>query len=128
MGEKVQAGPLIYTVLQAEWRTQIEGTGRTPNNRFLFIRATITNSSKAPISAPAFTLRGHDGQVYEELVEGIEGVRNWLNILRTIAPGQTEAGYVVFDAPVAAYKLVMSDAGEIGSEKYAYVDIPVELE
>jgi hypothetical protein len=34
---------------------------------------------------------------------------------------------VVFDAPMAAYKLVITH-GEVGEEKYAHVDIPVELE
>jgi hypothetical protein len=29
---------------------------------------------------------------------------------------------------MAAYKLVLSDAGEIGNEEYARVDIPVHLE
>jgi hypothetical protein len=128
MGERVQAGPLIYTVLESEWKSQLDGNGRTPKNRFLFIRVSITNSSGANVSAPAFTLRGPGDTTYEEVTEGLDGVRNWLNILRTIAPAQTETGYVIFDAPVAAYKLVMSDAGEVGNEKYAQVDIPVELD
>lgn len=128
MGERVQAGPLIYTVLEAEWKTQLEGSGRMPANRFLFIRVSITNSSGAAISAPAFTLLGAGGKTYEELTEGLDEVRNWLNILRTIAPAQTEQGYVIFDAPVGAYKMVLSDAGEVGNEKHAHVDIPVHLE
>jgi hypothetical protein len=128
MGEKVQAGPLIYTVLEAEWKTHMEGSGRAPANRFLFMRVSITNSGGTKVSAPAFTLRASNGKTYEEVTEGLEGVSNWLNILRTIEPAQTQNGWVIFDAPVAGYKLVMSDAGDIGSEKYAYVDIPVELE
>jgi hypothetical protein len=128
MGERVQAGPIIYTVLQAEWKTQLDGNGRAPKNRFLFLRVSITNSGGSKVSAPAFTLRAADGKTYEEVTEGLEGVNNWLNIFRTVEPAQTETGYVIFDAPMAAYKLVMSDAGEIGQEKYAYVDIPVELE
>jgi hypothetical protein len=128
MGERVQAGPLIYTVLEAEWKTQLEGSGRMPANRFLFIRVSITNSSGSTVSAPAFILEGPDGKRYEEVTEGLGEVRDWLNILRTIAPAQTEQGYVIFDAPVSAYKLVMSDAGEVGNEKYAHVEIPVQLE
>jgi hypothetical protein len=128
MGERVQAGSLIYTVLQAEWKTQLDGNGRAPKNRFLFLRVSITNGGGSKVSAQAFTLRAADGKTYEEVTEGLEGVHNWLNIFRTVEPAQTETGYVIFDAPVAAYKLVMSDAGEVGQEKYAYVDIPVELE
>jgi hypothetical protein len=128
MGEKVQAGPLIYTVMEAEWKAQLEGSGRMPANRFLFIRVSITNSSGSPVSAPAFTLQGPGGKTYEEVTEDLGEVRDWLNILRTIAPGKTEQGYVIFDAPVGAYKLVMSDAGEVGQEKYAHVEIPVQLD
>jgi hypothetical protein len=128
MGEKVQTGQLIYTVLEAAWKNQLEGSGRAPANRFLFVRVSITNSGRSPVSASAFTLQGPEGKTYEEVTEGLQGVRDWLNILRTVAPAQTETGYVIFDAPVAAYKLVISDAGDVGSEKYAYVDIPVELE
>ena len=127
MGERVQAGPLIYTVLEAEWKPQLDG-GRTPANRFLFIRVSITNSGGSQVSVPAFVLQAPDGKTYEEVTEGLGEVRGWLNILRTIAPAQTEQGYVIFDAPVGAYKLVMSDAGEIGQEKYAHVEIPVHLE
>ena len=128
MGERVQAGPLIYTVLEAEWKPQLDGNGRAPKNRFLFLRVSITNSGGSSVSAPAFTLEAADGKTYEEVTEGLDGVNNWLNIFRTVEPAQTETGYVIFDAPVAAYKLVMSDAGEIGSEKYAHVEIPVELD
>ena len=128
MGERVQAGPFVYTVLEADWRTQLDGNGRTPKNRFLFVRASITNSAGAKMSAPAFTLQAADGKTYQEEAEGLEGVNNWLNILRTVEPAQTETGWVIFDAPVAAYKLVMSDGGDIGSERHAHVDIPVELD
>ena len=128
MGERVQAGQLIYTVLESDWKTQLDGNGRAPQHRFLFLRVSITNSGGSKISAPAFTLQATDGKAYEEVAEGLEGVNNWLNILRTIEPSQTETGWVIFDAPVAAYKLVMSDGGDIGSEKHAYVDIPVDLD
>ena len=128
MGERVQAGSLIYTVLEAQWKPQLDGNGRAPKNRFLFLRVSITNSGDSKLSVPAFTLKATDGTVYEEVAEGLEGVNNWLNILRTVEKAQTETGWVIFDAPVAAYKLIMSDAGEVGNEKYAQVDIPVELE
>ncbi len=128
MGERVQAGSLVYTVLEAQWKTELDGNSRAPKNRFLFLRVSITNSGGSKVSAPAFTLKATDGTIYEEVAEGLDGVNNWLNILRTVEPAHTETGWVIFDAPVAAYKLVMSDAGEVGSEKYAHVDIPVELE
>jgi hypothetical protein len=127
MGERVQAGPLIYTVLEAEWKPQLEN-GKTPANRFLFIKVAMTNSSGAQVVAPGFTLKGPGEKVYTEVTEGLEGVQNWLGLFRTVTPAQTEQGYVIFDAPVGAYKMVLSDGGEVGNEKYANVEIPAQLE
>ena len=50
-----------------------------------------------------------------------------MGLLRNVAASQTEQGWIVFDAPVAAYKLVLEE-GEVGEEKTAHVDIPVHLE
>lgn len=127
MGERVQAGPLVYNALEAEWKTELEG-GKTPQSRFLLVRVSITNGSGRQISVPSFTLEDAAGKSYPEVTEGVGSVRNWLGILRTVEPSQTEQGYAIFDAPMAAYKLVVSDAGDIGSEKYAHIEIPVHLE
>ena len=45
-----------------------------------------------------------------------------------LSPQKQRQGWVVFDAPVGAYQLMISDNGEPGSEKYARVDLPVSLE
>lgn len=127
MGEKVQAGPVTYTVLQAEWKPELEG-GKTPTHRFLFIRLSMTNSSGKTVSVPGFTLQGANGQTYEEVSEGLGSTANWLGMLRNLEPGQTQTGYAIFDAPVGAFQLMLSDAGEVGSEKYAQVEIPVQLD
>jgi hypothetical protein len=92
MGERVQAGPLIYNVLEAEWKPQLESSGRAPKERFLFIKVSMTNSSGSSVSAPAFTLESSTGKTYEEVTEGLDGVTDWLGMLRTIAPAQTEQG------------------------------------
>jgi hypothetical protein len=128
MGEKVQAGPLVYTVLNASWKPIIEGSSRTPNHRYLFLQVSISNVSNKRIAASSFTLQGPTGSEYHELTEGVAGVQDWLNALRNIEPTKTETGYVVFDAPVSAYKLVVTDMTDSGDERYAYVDIPVDLD
>jgi hypothetical protein len=128
MGEKVQVGRLIYTVMEAEWKHQLGDGGRMPVHRFLFLRVNMMNNSSATVSVPAFALQAPNGTRYEEVVEGLEHVNNPLNMLRTVAAEQTEQGYVVFDAPVGGYKLVVSDGGEVGNEKFAHVDIPVQLD
>jgi hypothetical protein len=127
MGEKVQAGPLVYTVLEAEWKPELE-SGRTPSHRFIFIKVSIANGSDSQATAPGFTLEGPGNKVYTEITEGLEGVSDWLGLFRTIQPAQTEQGYVIFDAPVGAYKLIMSDGGDVDNEKFAHVQIPAELE
>jgi hypothetical protein len=126
MGETVQAGHLIYQVLESEWRTDLGGR-QPPQHRYLAVRVSIQNVGNRPIGVPGFTLEG-SGQTYPEITENLGDLPDWLGMLRTVQPGMTDQGYVVFDAPVSAYNLVVSDAGEIGSEKYAHINIPVNLE
>jgi hypothetical protein len=127
MGERVQVGPLVYQVLESDWRSELGGGGRTPKERYLFTKVSITNGSGSPVSVPAFTIEGA-GKTYSEVSEDMDKVDNWLGLLRTIPPSQTQQGWVVFDAPMAAYQLVVTDGGEIGAEKTAHVEIPVHLE
>ncbi len=129
MGERVEVPPLIYNVLQVEWRSQI-GDGsqaRVPANRFLIVHLTVTNSGGGEVPIPPFTLESLQGQFYPETIEA-PGVPGWLGVLRKVAAAQTEEGRVVFDAPVGAYRLRVSDGGEPEREKFALVEIPVEME
>ena len=129
MGERVQAPPLVYNVLQAEWKPVLSEGGAVPRHRFLFIRLSATNSGGQTVSIPPFQLESADGKTtYQEVTEGMEGVSDWLGMLRSLQPAATEQGYVVFDAPMAAYKLLMYDGNDVDIEKYAIVDIPVTLE
>jgi hypothetical protein len=128
MGERVQAGKIIYNVLEAEWKTALTEAGRAPQNRFLFLRVSMTNSGGEPVNLPAFEILSDDGTRYPEITEGMEGVRNWLGLLRTVRPATTEQGVIVFDVPLAQHKLVLLDDAEVGEERYAHVEIPVQLE
>ena len=130
MGERVQVGPLIYSVLHAEWRTQLgEGSeARTPKNRFLIVQLTVTNSGGGETSIPPVTLEDERGGAYPEEPNGT-GVADWLGLLRKLAPAQTDQGRIVFDAPAGAYRLrVTDDNPELGREKAALIDIPLQLE
>jgi len=130
MGERVQVGPLIYNVLHAEWRTQLgEGPeARAPKNRFLLVQLTITNSGGAETSIPPITLEDERGGAYPEEPDGT-GMTNWLGVLRKLTPAQTDQGRIVFDAPAGAYRLrVTDDNPELGREKAALIDIPLQLE
>ena len=126
MGEKVQVGPMVYEVLQSEWRSELGSGGRTPRERYLFVRLSVTNESSSPSSASTLTLEGA-GKTYAEVTEDMDKVDDWLGLLRDVGASQTEQGWIVFDAPMAAYKLVITH-GDVGDEKVAHVDLPVHLE
>lgn len=129
MGEKVQVGPLIYNVLETEWKTQLEGSSQLPRNRILLVKLAITNSSgPGAIAVPLFTVESANGQSFPELSEGLNNLPGWLGLLRNLRPSETEQGNIVFDVPFGAYTLQVSDGGEIGQEKTAAIEIPVQIQ
>jgi hypothetical protein len=119
-------GPMVYQVLEADWRTELGNGGRTPKERYLFLRMSITNGDSSPASVSTFTLE-NAGKTYSEVTEDMDKVDSWLGLLRNVGGSQTEQGWIVFDAPMGAYKLVITH-GDVGEEKSAHVDIPVQLE
>jgi hypothetical protein len=128
MGERVQAPPFVYTVVEAQWRSELGEGGRLPKNRFLFVRISATNGAGQAANIPAFRLESADGKSsYPEETDDMEAVTDWLGLLRSVDPSQTETGYVVFDAPVGAYKLLMYDGSDVENERFAVVEIPVHL-
>jgi hypothetical protein len=130
MGERVQAGPLIYNVFDAQWKTELgEGAqARSPKNRFLLIQLTVTNSGGTETFAPPLKLEDARGNAIAEDPGG-ESVPNWLGFLRKLAPAQTEQGRVLFDVPVGAYRLRVADGSiDPTQEKWALIDIPLRLE
>ncbi|MBI1897078.1 MAG: DUF4352 domain-containing protein [Acidobacteria bacterium] len=130
MGERVHLGPLTYNVLESEWRSQLNSTTglRTPQKgRFLLIKLSITNGGSGDVGLPLLFLEDAKGQSYRELDEGVDGVEHWLGLLRNVSPAETEQGVIVFDVPPGAYKLRVSDGGDIRNEKTATIEIPYEI-
>lgn len=127
MGERVQVGPIIYNVLESEWKPALTEGGRAPKNRFLFLRLTMTNSGGSPVTVPSFELIKPDGTRYQEVTEKMEGVNRWLGLFRSLEPSGTDEGYIIFDAPLGAYQLLLKDP-DLASEAHATVEIPVQLE
>ena len=68
-----------------------------------------------------------NGQTYRELANG-EGVDNWFGVLRTISPGETQQGNILFDVPLTSYKLRVPDISDPGFEEYASVQIPLQMD
>jgi len=129
MGERVVLGPLTYDVIETVWRNQLGDALnlRIPDQRFLLISVSVSNSGGSPVSVPLLTLENQNGQSFRELENG-EGVDNWFGILRTIDPAQTQQGRTLFDVPLSSYRLRLTDGAESGYEKYAWVDIPLRID
>src|SRR5665213_265825 len=129
MGERVPVGQMTYSVIESSWRTQLGESfkTRTPENRFLLIKVSVTNGTGKDVSIPLLTLEGNNGQTFREIADG-DGVDNWFGLLRTISPGQTQQGNVLFDVPLTSFKLRVPDVNETGFEGYASVLIPLRLD
>ena len=127
MGEKIQVGPLVNTVLGAEWKSEF-GDGfdrRVAKDRFLVIHLTITNGGGGETGAPLTQVVDAHKKEYGE-IQDAKGLPQWLGLLRRLSPAATDEGRIVFDVPVGLYKLKISD-GDVENEKVFFVDIPLEL-
>ena len=125
MGERAQAGPIIYTVFENKWMPQLgaDSTARIQANRFLLLRLSMVNSGSNEAAVPALTLIDDNGQRYSELSNG-EGVPQWVGFVRRIKPADTLTGNIIFDVPARHYKLEVTDEME---DKKAIVDIPLSF-
>jgi hypothetical protein len=129
MGERIPISQMTYSVVESAWRTQLgEGfRARSPEQRFLLIKISVTNGTGKEVSIPLLTLEGTNGQTFRELANG-DGVENWFGVLRTISAGETQQGNLVFDVPLTSYKLRVPDVSDAGLEKYVTVQIPLRLD
>ncbi len=128
MGERAQAGALIYTVTEAEWLDRLgeEPNVRIPANKFLALEVSVTNSGASTSAIPLLSLVDARGQRYQEQTNG-EGLAEWLGFLRRLKPAETEHGRVLFDVPPAGYRLRVVNDAEPENERAALVDIPLQL-
>jgi hypothetical protein len=129
MGEKIPFGAVTYNVLDSGWRTQLgdQFNVRVPQQRFLMVTLSVTNSSGSDVSVPLFQLENSNGQAFHESEDG-QGVDNWFGLLRTISPAQTQQGKIVFDVPLSSYKLRLTNGAGPGAEKYTWVEIPLRMD
>jgi len=129
MGDRVAVGPLTYNVVETAWRSQLgaDFNLRIPQDRFLLITISVTNGGGKEVSVPLLTLEDQNGKDYQESDNGT-GVDNWFGVLRTLTPAQTQQGKLVFDVPLTNYRLRVSDGGEPGSDKAAWIKIPLRMD
>jgi len=125
MGERAQAGPIIYTVFENKWLPQLgsDPNTRIPKNRFFLLRLSMVNSGSSDTMVPALNLVDDNGQRYPELSNG-DDVPQWAGLVRRIKPADTLTVNIVFDVPARHYKLEVTDELE---EKKALVDIPLSF-
>jgi hypothetical protein len=125
MGQKVEAGHLIYTVFETQWLTQI-GQGpsaRLPQHRFFVVRMSAVNSGGTEAAVPALVLEDEKGNSYPEISNG-EGLPQWIGYLRQVKPAESAQGNALFDAPPGNYRLRVSDENMDGS---AFIEIPLSF-
>ncbi len=129
MGERVTVGPLTYNVVETVWRSQLGDSFkvRIPQQRFLLVTISVTNGGGREVSVPLLSLENQNGQTFLESDSG-EGVENWFGILRNLSPAQTQQGRLIFDVPLTSFRLRVPDGGEPGTEKYAWIQIPLRMD
>jgi hypothetical protein len=130
MGERAEVGPFVYSVLEAQWKSQLgdQIAPRLPAHRFLLLRVSVTNGSPRVFSVPRMVLLGAAGDEYPELTDG-EGVDEWFGVLRRVAPVETVTRWILFDVPRNSYHLrVSDDAFDPADVKSALIEIPIRME
>ena len=126
-GEKIQVGRLTYSLIDVQIHPLLPGADagnpRTPQNRFYAVQVSVSNGGNENTPIPGLALVNDAGQVFNELPDG-SGVARWLGMVRRVAPGQTEEGNVLFDAPSAHYKLRLTDETD---PLEIYADVPLNF-
>ena len=123
MGERVQAGSLVYNVFEDHWRPKLgEGPdARVPKDRFFLIRLSVVNGGASDLMVPTLTLIDDAGQTYTELTDG-DQLPQWTGYLRRVKPAETLQGIVLFDVAPKHYLLRVSDEN---GQKTRDIDIPL---
>ncbi len=127
VGDKAEAGSLIYTVLDAEWKAQV-GSGadaKTPAHRYLIVRLSVTNSGVDNMSLPALMLVDDKNREYPELVGEVD-LPQAFGLIRNLRSADTIEGSIIFDVEPKSYKLRLDDGS--GSNRIAMVEMPLRFD
>lgn len=129
MGEKMQVGPFIYNVLEAKWVPQLGEmfNQRVPEQRFLLVHLTVTNSGGQEAAIPLLTIEDRQGNSFGEVQNG-QGVDRWLGLLRNVGPAQTEEGWILFDAAPNSYSLRCTGGGDLENEQSLLIELPYNMD
>lgn len=127
MGESVRVGNLSYLVSETGWMDQIgEGVAaKVPKNRFLTVRLSITNGGIRRAVIPGAEVIDSAGKAYPEVSEA-PGLEDWFGPFRAVDSSGTEHGLLIFDVPLGAYRLHVSDDADAEQRKTAYILLPYQ--
>ena len=128
MGELTTVGPVVYNVLETEWRTELGNAGDAivPEQKFLLVRLTITNSGNQQIAVPLLSVEDTAGEFHMEL-DQVKGLPDWLGLLRILEPASSGQGTIVFDVASGDYRLRVTDCGDLESERIALIAMPLTI-
>ncbi len=123
LGQDVFVGYWAYRCMSAQWRKSIgsEYTAQYPDARFLVVDLAIRNNDKTASTLPPVKLVDNEGREYDESSKGIF-MDNSFGMLKSLNPGVSSRGYVVFDVPPGKYALKVS--GGFTSGGSAIIDVP----
>lgn len=129
MGSKARVGALTYSVVDTSWKEALETPNgpRLPKRRFLILNISVANGGGAETAVPLLTLIDQNKREYREEEHG-DGLTSWLGLLRTIDPGKTDQGQVLFDVPAGSYQLRVTSGGDPETEVAALIDIPLRVD
>ena len=129
MGDRVVLPPFTYNVIEVHWKSQLGEMPklRLPERRFLLVRISVTNSGGHDASVPLLSVDDGQGNSYQESANG-ESVDNWLGLLRTISPAETDQGWLIFDVPVGSYRLRVTNGNDPGDERHSFIELPLRMD
>ncbi|MBI4890043.1 MAG: DUF4352 domain-containing protein [Acidobacteria bacterium] len=124
MGAEAVVGDLAYNVTQAEWRDALDGVSgaRVANARFLLVSISISNRGREAAHVPLLALVDKAGKETLESDKG-DGVPQWMGLLRTVEPGESHSGTILFDVAGGEYKLKITSGGDVEKEVTALVEL-----
>jgi hypothetical protein len=127
MGQNVPVGVFTFIVLETKWELTLgEGSkARTPQRQFLKVRLSVTNGGGGPAGFPMLSVVNENGTHYREL-EDIQELEEPLGLVRLLQAGETDFGWILFDAPQENYLLEVTD-GKIENEQTSLVELPLRL-
>jgi Domain of unknown function (DUF4352) len=109
IGESIPVGYWAYRCSSADWRSSIgsEYMRQYPDASFLVVNVGIRNNDNHANILPPLKLLDAQGREYEESSKGIF-LETSLGMLKSVNPGVTSYGDIVFDVPQGKYMLKAS--------------------